>query len=247
MSSGNYAVYANGFRVNQQTWDDALQFDGKGDEVLVKSVVSLVSNGQPRPVPSPQTYTIGDTNGKVGRIRGGSLSSKGGLRSGDTFPTAEPWRRINGVSAVSLPMRLWTGTLVQGQDVLTIVPSIFEDDEGGTDLYNAFVPWALDAVNTLAPHIQGLVPGSAPYVTATQAGLQVLASATSLVGKKATRPIGMQNGRFDAPMLILDRDAAERIATTDLGKGPGVFEITYNDSSEIGAGSYTLYLSVERA
>jgi hypothetical protein len=246
MSSGNYAVFVNGFRVNQETWDNALQTDGKRDEVFVEARVGHVRNAAPILNQSRRTATIGDTNWKIGRIKGGSASSKGGLRSGDEFPKAEPWARANGASPNGLPMKLWQGTLVEGQDVLTVIPSIIEDDEGGVDMYSSLVAWGANAVNTLAPSLQQLLgPGASPYVAAAQAGLQVLSSLP--VGKNGNRPIGIQGGVYNPQILTLDYRLAEAVVGTDLGKGPGVVEFTYTDSTDIGAGSYSLYLQVERA
>lgn len=68
-------VSINGFRVIQQTGDDALQRDGKG--VYVKAVVSLRDRGGVRlPALADVTRTtvvMGDTNDYPRRVKAGSI------------------------------------------------------------------------------------------------------------------------------------------------------------------------------
>jgi hypothetical protein len=76
----------------------------------------------------------------------------------------------------------------------------------------------------------------------------VLASLSSVVGVKGNRPIGLQDGKLDPPVLTLDYDSAEALVDTDVeGLGPGTMQFTYEDSADIGGGSYSLYVQVERA
>ena len=247
--SGNYAVYVNGFTVHQQTWDDALQWDGNGDEVFIPVKVAVTTDGKAFSQPLRRTPTMGDTNGKNGRVKAGSLSNKGGLQTGDEFPTPNPYQRQVPVAPTVPPWKVWEGTLEQGRHVLTVIPAIMEDDEGGEHPFNAWVAWADQAVDTMAPSLQQLLgPEALPYLTATQAGLEVLSSLPNVVGKKGTRPIGIQNGTAEPTLLVLDHAAAERLVDSDpQGLGPGVVQFSYQDSTELGAGSYSLYLQVERA
>jgi hypothetical protein len=48
MATGTYGVSINGFSVNSQTWDDALQWDGKGDEVYIRANVVKLNSGAAR-------------------------------------------------------------------------------------------------------------------------------------------------------------------------------------------------------
>jgi hypothetical protein len=248
-ATGKYKVYLNGFTVHQQTWDHAFELDGKADEVYLTVASSLISGGNPAPLTPAQTATIGDTNGKSGRIQGGSArGGRGGLVSGDSFPKAEPWARGSDPVPQSLPMLVWTGELVQDRDVLAVMPSIVESDEGGPDVYNSLVDFASQAVDILAPSILELGgAGSAPYIAATQAGLLVLRGFRTVAGQAGDRPIGMRNGTYDQPIYTLDYDKAEQQLSNGGNYGPGVTEIAFLDSPDIGAGRYSLYVQVERA
>jgi len=130
-ASGRYRVTVNGIHVNRETWDTALQTDGKGDEVFVAVDVRDLVNGT-NPVGPPNTVNTlvyGDTNGFPWRIRAGSRSPQGGIRSGDNIPDGPaPWAYAGMAQQNSLPLFVWEGTLVDGRDSVLIVPSIWEQD-----------------------------------------------------------------------------------------------------------------------
>lgn len=134
MSVGRYRVSVNGFRVMAETWDDALQWDGKRDEVFISSQVAVVDkSGNQLFSNQPTSPVMGDTWGQNGRIQAGSGGDRGGLRTGDSFPSNTPWRR-----AVPLdedrdwpPTVIWEGELVSGENVALITPTIWEWDPGG--------------------------------------------------------------------------------------------------------------------
>lgn len=130
-ASGRYRVTVNGLRVNNATWDTALQSDGKGDEIfLLVDLQELAAGGKPAGAAQTRsTFVYGDTNGFPARIAAGSLSPKGGLRSGDTIPNvSDPWRRYTAPQQKQLPLSVWEGLLVDGQNAVLIVPAIWEQD-----------------------------------------------------------------------------------------------------------------------
>ena len=90
---GRYRVTVNGFTVHHETKDDALQLDGKRDEVYVTVQVAVVDRTRRvRMSSTARTKVMGDVNDHNGRIRAGSASREGGIRTGDDVPGPEPWR-----------------------------------------------------------------------------------------------------------------------------------------------------------
>jgi len=72
-ASGKYRVTINGIHVNHETWDTALQTDGKGDEIFLMIDVRYLIAGI-NPVGPPNVFTTvvyGDTNGFPNRIKAG--------------------------------------------------------------------------------------------------------------------------------------------------------------------------------
>jgi hypothetical protein len=113
MATGTYRVSINGFSVNSQTWDDALQWDGKGDEIYLRTkVVKLNRAGASLYESESLSATMGDTQGYAGRVQAGSLKDNGGLRTDDKFPTDAPWLQSTPPNLYRNypPMKLWRAT-----------------------------------------------------------------------------------------------------------------------------------------
>jgi hypothetical protein len=132
-------VTINGLRVNNATVDTMLQTDGKGDEIFVVvdlqemnaigNVAEPTASFKPWPGQTRDTFVYGDTNGFPSRKKAGSLSSMGGLRSGDTIPNVpEPWKRSGPPLQKEFPLFVWEGNLVDGQNAVLISPAIWEQD-----------------------------------------------------------------------------------------------------------------------
>ena len=67
-----YEVTLEGFTVNNQTWDHALNVDGWGDEVYVNTDVRVIDQAGAVLVRSEKsTAVMGDTNGFSARVRAG--------------------------------------------------------------------------------------------------------------------------------------------------------------------------------
>jgi hypothetical protein len=81
MPKGRYLVSVNGFRCNRQSWDDALNWDGKADEVYIAIGRKMVNKtgtilDSQDPVPTP---VMGDTWNHPNRIQAGKASDRGGI------------------------------------------------------------------------------------------------------------------------------------------------------------------------
>lgn len=131
MPSQRYRVTINGFRCNTSTWDDASNWDGKGDEVFISTSVKYVNkDGQVLFPTSPvQSEVMGDTWNQPNRTQVGSASGgRGGIISNDQFPILKPWE-ISGPllqAAEHPPMLIWEGDLTKGEQVVFITPTIWE-------------------------------------------------------------------------------------------------------------------------
>jgi len=196
---------------------------------------------------------MGDTNGYEYRVKAGSASNQGGIRTGDRFPDNTPWIRKVRISRDRPPMVLWEGELIEDEAAALIIPTIWEWD-GGEDM---FTGWRRTvAVNGAA------IVGAAVTVfygpaagNGTAAALQVALPAASnflgdVMGNASDRPIGTVKNdsgvwKFDPQAIALTYAIAENTIANDSGKGHGVVPLEYRDISEL-HGYYTLYIQIER-
>jgi len=252
---GRFRVVLNGFVASSQTWDNAGQWDGKDDEVYIESNVRVIDrDGRELQVPSSdRSQVMGDRNGYGYRIKAGSASDLGGIRSGDMFPSNTPWaRRSAAADRDRLPMVLWEGDLIAGQNAVVIIPTIWEWD-GGEDMFTGWrrtiAANGAPIAGTAVTFISGPAAGAA-----VAAGLQVALPAASnflgdVIGVAGDRPIGtVKNGsdwRFDPKILAMTYEIAQNTIANDSGKGRGIVGVEYRDAPEL-RGNYTLYIQVER-
>ncbi|GAA4607013.1 hypothetical protein GCM10023107_79280 [Actinoplanes octamycinicus] len=256
MLSGDFRVTLNGFRVMTETWDDMWQGDGKRDEVQLSTGITVASarTGNVIYRGQPTSPVLGDTNNQNGRVRAGSASNKGGLRSGDSFPTSTPWIRDSlNIGRDWPPCKVWEGTLTQGEDVCLIVPTIWEYDPGQHFL-EGWADWAFDIGTKIRDRLPSLVGPHAQWqVNALSLGLDLAVSIKKITGTSASRPIGMKPDPknrdthvFDPYVLVLNYDTADRIAREEpSGRGRGVLAVRYLESPDL-RGDYMLYLQVDR-
>lgn len=261
---GVYRITVNGFTCNTETWDHAFEVDGKRDEVLFLSSVTMVSSsGNLLLSSAPMSRVMGDTNHRewmwpsLGyRVRAGSASRLGGVRTGDRFPSATPWRRTVGVNADRPAQLVFEGELVEGMNGVVVAPTIWEWD--GSPM---FMQGWLTAIEDNGPVIAGAVmnivtqgSGAGDYVKkAAEVGLPALANLIrGVLGNAGDRMIGLsektEKGQYtgNATAITLNYELAELARSTNFGKGLGVLELQYRDHRDIGGGWYTLYLQVER-
>lgn len=229
-TSGRFRVILTGFSVERQTDDNVLESDGKGDEVFIVAEVaqyadSALLNGR-RPLTMRRTLTsivMGDANNQeVPRIRAGTAGNNGGLRSGDQFPTKEPWKTVGTLSNNRLPMVVWEGELSRG--MVIIVPTIWEWDDGNVRAREQFV-------QDINIHFT--------FGTYQDDPLGARGVSASDIFGAGDRPIG---GLGDPSSIRLDYQAAAAAVQQSVKYGPGEFEIIYAGDTE----KYRLYYKVER-
>jgi hypothetical protein len=251
--SGRFRVIANGFTVHQQTFDHALQVDGKGDEVYIDADVRVVdATGKTLLASHATSRQMGDTNGFRQRVQAGSASDKGGLLSGDSFPT-NPARPASGVlTADQPPMLLIEVDLVQGQNAVAVTPSMWEWD-GPQSLFNTWVDAIAANGSAIAQGVATVITGAAPpgpVVQGIDKGIPALkALLDSIIGVAADRPIGMvKQGNsfvFNPQTILLNFDTAVLATKTDFGRGPGILTLNFRDDTQL-AGNYSLFIQVQQ-
>src|SRR5687768_8665601 len=147
-----FRVSLVGLAVNRETWDDALERDGKRDEVYVVAQPLVFSaDGTLRsdsgvlrsrvmgdPTRRPERVAAGSTPANAG-VPGIGVSGAGGLRTGDRFPLNLSVRP-SGLGRDTLPMFLWEGELVgisskpvDETNVAVIILTVWEWDSPGHD------------------------------------------------------------------------------------------------------------------
>jgi hypothetical protein len=142
---GFYRVSITGVRVDHETVDNPLSLDGRGDEIYVAAAAyrsgELVAIGKSsvygddNPVP-----ILGDILGifvpPTGfRLRAGTASVTGGLRTGDVIPSPNPILPTNPPVSTMFPFVVWEGWLGGGSEVL-VKPTIWEWDGDLTNYNN---------------------------------------------------------------------------------------------------------------
>lgn len=154
--AGRYRVTVNGLRVNRETIDAPLNYDGQHDEVFVRvGVREYDAEGN---AVGPERKAISKTHGDINaerwkkagtpayRYYAGSATGLGGLRTGDGVPAMDkPWAS-GPVSNEKFPLFVWEGDLREGDNTVAIMPVIYEDDEN---------------IWELMPETQGLVDAGA--------------------------------------------------------------------------------------
>jgi len=255
--AGSFRVTLNGYRVNRQTRDDALERDGVGDEVtLVLDTATIDSSGGFAPIRWGNIFSSFMGQQPRNEIRAGTGSDRGGLVTGDGFPTSTPWRRLTPVNPGIPPNVLFEGDLTQGANAALIVPTVWESDGTG-GLRAAFA----DAVERDRPAVTRsvvrmigsrlpysvnsfLLPGSALGIGNTV----TLGHGPLGLGQVDDRPVGMRvlgdDYGFTPQALVLTYDGARALARADLGLGRGVIPVRYEDDRSL-EGDYTLFIQVE--
>jgi hypothetical protein len=259
-NEGKFRVTLTGFTVNNETWDNAFELDGKRDEVYIRYDTRLVNNEATTLLASnDRTSVMGDTNGFPVRVLAGSASSLGGLRTGDSFPSSSPWQQSGDLMFDRPPIKLFEGTLTEGKTGVAITPTIWEWD-GGTDMFNSWGQLVADNGPEIAqavanfingPSLPGIPTNSDFIKTNLEMGLPALFRLSSgITGQAGDRPIGLTKAEggynFNAKSMVLTYETAALATQNDFGKGPGVLAVDFQDPADIGSGQYTAYIKIER-
>lgn len=232
-TGSSYRVSLAGFYAKTQTYDNAFQTDGKGDEVFLsyRNVV-VAADGAVLADGENVTGTMGDTNGFSYREKAGTLSSLGGIRSDDCHRT----NRI-----------LWQGPLASGQKAV-ISPTMWEWDGGG-DGFAAWAGWSSELAGRLSSEAETLFdPLTGTVISLVDIGLSAVASMP--IGAAGDKQVGSRDNpdgtkTFQPKLVTFDRAGADYlIANNAYGMGAGIVPVSYFGTNDHGL--YTLYLRVER-
>jgi hypothetical protein len=253
--AGSFRVTLNGYSVNHQTRDNAFETDGVGDEVtLVFNTAIIDSTG--RFVPRRWGNIFSSFMGQQPRneIRAGTGSERGGLITGDGFPTATPWRRLTPTNPGVPPNVLFDGELTQRTNAALIVPTIWETDN--TETLRATFASAIERDRpSITSSVVGMIAGSAREVAGPLPGSSLGIGNTVTLGRGPLglgqvddRPIGMTTlgggFGFTPQALVLTYNVARELARADFGFGRGVIPMRYTDDRSL-EGDYTLFIQVE--
>ena len=264
MTKQRYRLVITGFQCHTATYDDSLEYDGKGDEVFISIGYKRATRDGTvlESIGPDKTLVMGDTNLQSGRIQVGSArDDKGGLLDGDAFPSKSPWKREIPLddSRYYPPFKIWEGDLTQGSDAVFITPSIWEWDDGA-GIFPSLVQWFVQTDQKFGQKAKEVFgPLAKPYewiFDAVSLGIQTVGTLTGFwtgLGKPGTRPIGVQRDPanpdgvlFNPKILQLTYDIAEFLLTENpTGHGNGILAINYLDDT-FARGDYTLYLQLER-
>jgi hypothetical protein len=245
-------VAINGFVCDRETIDHVLEMDGKGDEIYF--TWSVAANGS-RTANTSRTY--GDRNGNPGRIKAGSRSDQGGIRSGDVVPfrlgpmpglppgfplqLPVPLPAWSSKAADGFPIVIWQGDVGPG-DRVKIAPLIWEGDGSFANPGPAIA-----AANAVAVAISTALGYGA--IGAAIGG--AVAKIADIVGIAGNRPIGMNiaapnPAKSDWPQIEITAQNVAMLVAQDHGFGRGVLPMMQTDPPEIGAGSYRYFVQISR-
>jgi hypothetical protein len=145
--------------------------------------------------------------------------------------------------------------ITQGENVLAVIPSLWEWDNNDLTTQYAYAEMMGDpnlarAISPFVAHSPTTLRDSIKTYSQLGLGLKMSIGHGPLgLGEASNRPIGMmRNGDrydFDPQVLILTYQMADLIARTDFGKGIGVVEMRYKDDGDL-EGDYTPYIKVIR-
>ena len=226
---GAYRVTVEGVRVNRETLDDPAQIDGKRDEIVVAASVQAYDRdgnavGQ---AGLAETKVHGDINAAAWstatspqvRIKAGSASALGGLKTGDRIdPSGQP-------TAISFPLMVWEGILREEGVTVGIVPIVWEVDRPPSWQYkplgNPGLSLLMSVGQTASKRIRPSLTGGGQMTTAALAQLRALSTANYRVAPlwavQAAMTKGFQTSiplitRYNIPADTLAILAAQRSA-----------------------------------
>jgi hypothetical protein len=143
---GHFQLVALQFVARHQTRDDALEMDGPGDEIMVRSdTLTFAPDGHFVTSDRRMSGVFGAPD-KWDFVAGSAVpgwsaaAQVGGLKTGDVYPMQIRPVRPNG----DLPMVLFDGELERGGNDVLIVPSIWEMEDRNTSPAETAWAYALE-------------------------------------------------------------------------------------------------------
>jgi hypothetical protein len=274
MATTRYRVTFNGFTVVSQSWDTALEEDGRGDETWFQSVNkksrkdgTIIYGGDTSTFVSAVMGDVSSPSTLGRRIKAGSAQRpwwqgggfEGGLINGDQFPSTAPWTPPlpHELGRDYPPCMTWEDNIAD-DEVVHIVPAVCEWDTASA--LGGWLDWqvATDAqFGERAKKVFGPVSGPYSWIfDAVSLGIQTVGTLQGLfqpLGKAGSRPIGItrdpnnpSEGVFNPKVIELTRASADALINANpTGRGPGVLSIPYQDDPYL-RGHYVLYLQVHR-
>ena len=256
VSNARFRITINGLKVNRQSLDDALQRDGRGDEVYFLSQWRMTEGERTiRSSELLRSRVMGDAHGRSDRVWAGSarpgvlMPGVGGLLTGDPFPN-DPTVLSGTPTTDRAPMLLFEGEMTSSQ-LLVVVPTVWEQD-GPDDLLTtvgrALNPVLDNGARSVTPPPQ--YPGLLGRILATEGDLgSDVRVGLGVFGDPRDRPIGMtlqrENYAFFPQRLRFNLADAIEASRTNFGYGAGVVPITYVDANAL-RGSYTIFVQISR-
>ena len=267
---GKYRLVALGFQVQQQSSDDLLDKDGRGNEVYVAAAVTVTT----RTLSTPQVNTVrGGSYGDVGnsgkafprRYQAGSASRGGGLATGDIVPVGlNLGAPVTAASPSSFPVILWEGRL-NDQGMVVVHPTLWEEDLDQT-FYNQ---WVRKVTAAAQGGYAALRTDFAAITSLRDGGALGPATGDAIVGCQddiiyvplpehcpahgQDRPLGLvpsYSAAFWQDRLVVltqaSIEAALRSTGPRPGAAPGVIIVPLLESGKEAKAGYELFLRVER-
>lgn len=258
--SGKLKISLTGINCIDETMDNALETDGKGDEIFLQACIMILDQSGSIKYQTIFTGpTMGDINGFPSRLKAGTRSSTGGIKQYDNFSTNIIISECN----------------LAATDVLVIIPTLWEWDEGpAPTLFSGYF-------NTHRPEFQNYIRTNLPLVDRTPSGWatfvdrvtshtittgtscidagSVLLAQNRTTGCPGTRVIGTSlegggTGRnyINPNVLFLRPSFIPTLANSNAGLGTGVVHLESADDKtglvsiyDKHSGDYKFYLKLE--
>jgi hypothetical protein len=246
---GRYALYLDSLFVVKPTYDDATQWDGKGDEIYLDFAQTLLddtgTNVACTTCPRiPEFGSMGDVSADGVSHRAGSLQPNGGITAGD------------GIGFGS--RLLWCGDLGGTEKKTAVItPTIWEADQD-VEGFKAFLRWVekshQELKNTEVRESIGVVcPTCAAYMYAGAVTNEYLARHALYfieeAGSAVDRPIGLNAERkfIPTPVVLTYEGVEHSILQPRFGLGPGRLKVDFKEPLGVRLdGHYTMFLHVDR-
>jgi hypothetical protein len=136
------------------TKDNALSFDGRGDEIYASAYIRSYdrTTGKLAATWSTRTLVYGDSANST-RLQAGTESAAGGIRAGDTIPDAGSVEHLVSLQTQRFPWQVWQGPLRDNGNALVISMSVWESD-GRDQPHQAWLTRQDQLSSTLYAHSQ---------------------------------------------------------------------------------------------